>query len=69
MHGTMKGYYEIRITGPGRMQHRLFCILDNADKKGLAERGFDEPHMAGRQRSRSSSNAEVQGGAARVSLS
>jgi hypothetical protein len=46
MHGTMKGYYEIRITGPGRMQHRLFCILDKADKKGLEERGFDEPQIA-----------------------
>lgn len=46
MHGTMNGYYEIRITGPGRVQHRLFCILDNADGEGLAERGFDEPQVA-----------------------
>lgn len=46
MHGTMNGYYEIRITGPGRVQHRLFCILDNADEDGLAERGFDEPQIA-----------------------
>jgi hypothetical protein len=28
------------------MQHRLFCILDNADKNGLTERGFDEPQIA-----------------------
>ena len=46
MHGTMNGYYEIRITGPGRMQHRLFCILDNADSQGLEQRGFDRPHIA-----------------------
>ena len=46
MHGTMNGYYEIRLTGPGRMQHRLFCILDNADRKGLQERGFDAPQIA-----------------------
>jgi hypothetical protein len=25
MHGTMGGYYEIRVTGPGRAQYRLFC--------------------------------------------
>lgn len=46
MHGTMNGYYEIRITGPSRMQHRLFCILDNADRKGLKERGFSKPQIA-----------------------
>lgn len=46
MHGTMNGYYEIRITGPGRMQHRLFCILDNADQEGLERRGFDKPQIA-----------------------
>jgi Txe/YoeB family toxin of Txe-Axe toxin-antitoxin module len=46
MHGTMNGYYEIRITGPGRMQHRLFCILDNADREGLERRGFDGPQIA-----------------------
>jgi hypothetical protein len=46
MHGTMNGYYEIRITGTGRMQHRLFCILDNADSQGLERRGFDSPQIA-----------------------
>jgi hypothetical protein len=35
MHGNMSGYYEMRLTGPGRVQHRLFCILDNADAQGL----------------------------------
>lgn len=29
MHGTMGGYYEIRVTGPGRRQYRLFCRLEN----------------------------------------
>lgn len=46
MHGTMNGYYEIRLTGPGRTQHRLFCILDNADTDGLKQRGFDQPQIA-----------------------
>ena len=46
MHGSMGGYYESRVTGPGRTQYRLFCILDNADTEGLAERGFDEPQIA-----------------------
>lgn len=45
MHGTMNGYYEIRITGPGRMQHRLFCMLENADEQELARRGFGEPQI------------------------
>lgn len=46
MHGNMSGYYEIRLTGPGRVQHRLFCILDNADAPGLKERGFETPQIA-----------------------
>ncbi|MGH2843270.1 MAG: hypothetical protein ACRDKL_06735, partial [Solirubrobacteraceae bacterium] len=29
MHGDMTGYYEVRITGPGREQFRLFCLLEN----------------------------------------
>jgi hypothetical protein len=35
MHGNMGGYYEIRVTGPGREQFRLFCLLENADKRAL----------------------------------
>jgi hypothetical protein len=31
MHGDMGGYYEIRVTGPGREQFRLFCMLENAE--------------------------------------
>ena len=46
MHGTMAGYYEIRVTGPGRHHYRLFCILDNGTKKQLGERGFQAPQIA-----------------------
>ena len=38
MHGDMGGYYEIRVTGPGREQFRLFCLLENADKRTLTAR-------------------------------
>jgi hypothetical protein len=43
MHGTMSGYYEIRVTGPGRRHFRLFCLLENGTPDELAERGFDAP--------------------------
>lgn len=46
MHGTMGGYYEVRATGPNREQFRLFCILDNADREGLAQRGLPGPAIA-----------------------
>jgi hypothetical protein len=46
MHGTMGGYYEIRVTGPGRRQYRLFCRLDNGGPEELAERGFSERQIA-----------------------
>jgi len=42
----MGGYYEIRLTGPGRRQYRLFCILDNGNSGELLERGFDAPQIA-----------------------
>jgi hypothetical protein len=45
MHGDMGGYYEIRLTGPGRRQYRLFCILDNASSEELRKRGFDRPQI------------------------
>lgn len=45
MHGDMGGYYEIRVTGPGRRQYRLFCRLDNGTEEELAERGFDVPQV------------------------
>lgn len=46
MHGKMGGYYEIRVTGPGRRQYRLFCRLDNGSPAELSERGFSEPQIA-----------------------
>jgi Txe/YoeB family toxin of Txe-Axe toxin-antitoxin module len=46
MHGTMSGYYEIRVTGPGRTHYRLFCILDNGTDDELQIRGFDRPQIA-----------------------
>jgi Txe/YoeB family toxin of Txe-Axe toxin-antitoxin module len=46
MHGTMAGYYEIRVTGPARAQHRLFCRLENGTSGELAARGFQEPQIA-----------------------
>jgi len=46
MHGTMAGYYEIRVTGPERRHYRLFCILDNGSPQELAERGFKAPQIA-----------------------
>ena len=45
MHGTMAGYYEIRLTGPGRKHYRLFCILDNGTKDELTARGFEGPQI------------------------
>lgn len=46
MHGTMRGYYEVRIQGPGREQFRLFCILENADPEALERRGLAGPAIA-----------------------
>ena len=28
MHGEMRGFYEVRVDGPGRRHYRLFCRLD-----------------------------------------
>jgi hypothetical protein len=42
----MGGYYEIRVTGPGRRHYRLFCLLDNGSAAELAARGFGEPQIA-----------------------
>jgi hypothetical protein len=43
MHGTMTGWHEIRVTGPGREQFRLFCLLENADDEELIRRGLRKP--------------------------
>jgi hypothetical protein len=46
MRGTMSGWYEIRLTGPGREQFRLFCLLENADDDELLRRGLRKPAIA-----------------------
>lgn len=46
MHGYMGGYYEIRVTGAGREQFRLFCLLENGDTSVLATRGLPGPAIA-----------------------
>jgi hypothetical protein len=46
MHGEMTGYHEIRLTGPGREQFRLFCLLENASDEELRRRGLAKPAIA-----------------------
>jgi hypothetical protein len=43
MHGAMGGYFEVRASGPGREQFRLFCVLENADPTELRHRGLPSP--------------------------
>lgn len=43
MHGAMGGYFEVRASGPGREQFRLFCVLENADPTELRRRGLFSP--------------------------
>lgn len=43
MHGAMGGYFEVRASGPGREQFRLFCVLENADPTELRRRGLTSP--------------------------
>jgi hypothetical protein len=36
MHGAMAGYHEIRVDGPNRRHHRLFCVLEHdGERLGL----------------------------------
>ena len=42
----MGGWYEIRLTGPGREQLRLFCLLENGTSDELARRGLPRPAIA-----------------------
>ena len=46
MHGTMGGWYEIRLTGPGREQLWLFCLLENGTSDELARRWLPRPAIA-----------------------
>jgi hypothetical protein len=48
----MKGFYEVRVTGPGRRRYRLFCILErNAPGLGgpsvVLITGMDKPAGSG----------------------
>jgi hypothetical protein len=46
MHGPMGGWHEIRLTGPGREQFRLFCLLENGAHGELTRRGLQRPAIA-----------------------
>jgi hypothetical protein len=46
MHGEMTGWFEIRLTGPGREQFRLFCLLENGTDDELLRRGLVRPAIA-----------------------
>jgi hypothetical protein len=46
MHRKMGGWYEIRLTGPGREQFRLFCLLESGTGDELARRGLPRPAIA-----------------------
>jgi hypothetical protein len=39
MHGAMGGYYEIRVTGPGRQHYRLFCYWTTAHRRSWQSGG------------------------------
>jgi hypothetical protein len=45
MHRQHGGYYEIRLTGPGREQFRLFCLLENAAPAELRRRELKAPSI------------------------
>lgn len=42
----MTGWHEIRLTGPGREQFRLFCLLENSSDEELLRRGLRKPAIA-----------------------
>jgi hypothetical protein len=46
MKKAMGGWYEIRVTGPGREHFRLFCLLENGTDAELSERGLTKPAIA-----------------------
>ena len=46
MHGAMGGYFEVRASGPGREQFRLFCLLENAGATELSRRGLLSPAIS-----------------------
>lgn len=46
MHGSMGGYYEIRVKGqPNKSHYRLFCVLENGTGEHLERCGFPDPQI------------------------
>ena len=43
MRGTMRGWFEIRCTGPGREQFRLFCLLESEARRWRRESAANPP--------------------------
>jgi hypothetical protein len=58
----MTGYHEIRLTGPGREQFRLFCLLENGSDDELLTRGLVKPAVAGAELSLLRPLARTSGG-------
>jgi hypothetical protein len=46
VHGSMGGWYEIRLTGPGREQFPAVLLLENGTGDDLAKRGLPRPTIA-----------------------
>lgn len=48
MHGEMAGWFEIRCTGPGREQYRLFALLEaaGAEPAIVLVAGLRKPHRS-----------------------
>jgi hypothetical protein len=45
MRGNMRGWYEVRCSGPGREQFRLFCLLENGTPERLKQLGLAGPAL------------------------
>lgn len=48
MHGDMAGWFELRCTGPGREQYRLFALLedDRGEPAIVLVAGLRKPHRS-----------------------
>ena len=46
MRGDMRGWFELRCTGPRREQFRLFCLLENGTAEEIAGLGLAGPTIA-----------------------
>jgi hypothetical protein len=50
MHGSMKGFYEVRVDGPNRRHYRLFCMLEQDPDGRLGLGGPSLVVIAGRDK-------------------